>query len=242
VGAAGALEERVVEGIVDELGELLGEGLDVAVFDDCRCVSDIGGQDEGVAGGGVDAVGSPGAADGGVTVGVEGGVVGDGEDEFAILLGELLEEGALDELEVRDGEGGVGLLRGEDVAEAYGDGEGDRLDLGLGELGVPVGGAREGGAEEGVGVLGFACGGEGDGGEDGGVKDAGDVLLRVHDEGGAFDFLRLEDEVHGDEDGGDGGDGVLRGGLADEGVRALGEGGDGALRVGCELEGERDEG
>ena len=55
---------------------------------------------------------------GGVAFGVIGGVMGHGDDQLAVLFGKLLEEFLLQKLEVDDGEGGAGLLRGEDVAVA----------------------------------------------------------------------------------------------------------------------------
>ena len=65
---AAAMEQRIVQGIVDELGELLGERLHVAVFDDRGRGMEIRAEHEGVSGGGVDAVRSPGAAHRGVAV------------------------------------------------------------------------------------------------------------------------------------------------------------------------------
>ena len=109
--------------------ELLSERLHVSVFHDGGRGVEIGAEDERVSGGGVDAVRSPGAADGGVAEGVVGGVVRHGDDELAVLLGDLLEELLLQELEVDDGEGAAGLLRGEDVAVAHRDGDLDGLHL-----------------------------------------------------------------------------------------------------------------
>ena len=57
-----AVDQRIVQGILDELRELLGERLHVAVFDDGGRGVQIRAEHEGVSGGGIDAVRSPGAA------------------------------------------------------------------------------------------------------------------------------------------------------------------------------------
>ena len=100
-----AVEQRIVQGIVDELGELLSERLHVAVFDNGGRGVEIRAEHEGVSGGGIDAVRSPGAAHRGVAIGVVGGVVRHGDDQLAFLFGKLLEEFLLQKLEIDDGEG-----------------------------------------------------------------------------------------------------------------------------------------
>ncbi len=164
-------KQGIVQGIVDELRELLGERLHVAVFDNVRRGMEIRTEHEGVSGGGVDAVRSPGAADRCVAIGVVGGVMRHGDDKLAFLLGKLLEELLLQKLDVDDGEGAAGLLRGEDVAVAGGDGDLDGLHLGLAEQRMPSVGLGEGGAQHGVGILCGAAGGEGELGEDGRAED-----------------------------------------------------------------------
>src|ERR1700751_1645818 len=92
VGSRSAeIGERIVEQVVEEFGELLGEWLDVAVFDDSGSGANIGADDEGVARGSVDPVRPPGAAYGCVGSGVVSGVVSDGDDQCAVLAGNLLE-------------------------------------------------------------------------------------------------------------------------------------------------------
>src|SRR5438874_511576 len=76
-----AVKQRVVERIVDELRELLGERLNVAVFDDCGGAVEIRTEHEGIPSGGVDSVRSPRTAECRITFGVVGGVAGHGDDE-----------------------------------------------------------------------------------------------------------------------------------------------------------------
>lgn len=54
--AVTAVEQRVVEGIIDELRELLCEWLCVAVFDDGRRGAEVRSEYERVSGGGVDSM------------------------------------------------------------------------------------------------------------------------------------------------------------------------------------------
>ena len=60
------MDQRIVQRIVDELRELLGERLHIGVLDHSGRVMEIRAEHEGVSGGGIDAVRSPGAADGSV--------------------------------------------------------------------------------------------------------------------------------------------------------------------------------
>jgi hypothetical protein len=99
-----------VQRIVDELAKLLGERLHVAVLDDGGRGVEIGAEHEGISGGGIDPVRSPGAAQRGVALGVIGGVMRDGDDQLALLFGKLLEEFLLQKLDVEDGEGTAGLF------------------------------------------------------------------------------------------------------------------------------------
>ena len=95
--------QRVVQRIVDKLGELLREGLHVAVFHYRRRVAKIRTEHEGVSGGGIDAMGSPGAAQRGVAFGVVSGVVRDCDHQLAFLTGNQLEKLPLQKLDVGDG-------------------------------------------------------------------------------------------------------------------------------------------
>ena len=106
----------IVQGIVEELRELLRERLDVLILHDGWSVAQKGPEHEGVAGGGVDAVCSPGAAYGCVGVGVVGGVVGDGDDQCAVLTRNLLEELLLEKLRIHNTKRCAGLLRREQIA------------------------------------------------------------------------------------------------------------------------------
>ena len=146
---------RIVQWIVEEFRELLGERLDVAVGDDGGRRAKVGSEYEGVAGRGVDAVRSPGAADGRVSGGVIGGVVRDRDDQFSILMRNLPEEFLLQKLGIDDREGSPALFRGQEIAVADRDGNGDVLDLGLAEQGMALLVCREGGAEQRVSILRF---------------------------------------------------------------------------------------
>ena len=216
-----AVEQGIVQGIVDELPELLSERLHVTVFDNGGCGMEIRAEHEGVSGGGVDAVRSPGAAHRCVAIGVVSGVMRHGDDELAFLFGKLLEEFLLQKLDVDDGEGAAGLLRGEDVAVADGDGDLYRLHLWLAEQRMPPVSLGEGGAQHGVGILCGAAGGEGELGEDGRAEDARYVRGCVHDEGLAGGLLRVKGERDGNEHCGDGGGASLCRIAADESVGAL---------------------
>ena len=200
-----AVEQRVVEGIVDELRELLGEWLHVAVFDHGRGGAEIRTEHEGVSGGGVDSVRSPRAAERCVAFGVVGGVMRHGNDELAVLFGKLLEKLPLQKLDVDDGERAAVTLRGKDVAVADGNSDLDRFHLGLAEQRVPSIGLGEGGAQHGVGILCGVTGCEGEPGEDGGAEDRRYVSGCVHDEGLAGCLFRVEGERDGNEHGRDGG-------------------------------------
>ncbi len=162
-----AVDQRIVQGIVDELTELLGERLYVTVFDNGGCGVEIRAEHERVSSGGIDAVRSPGAAHRCVAVGVVSGVMRHRDDELAFLFGNLLEELFLQKLDIDDSEGAAGFLRGENVAVANGDGDLYGLHLGLAEQCVPSVSFGERGAQHGVGVLCCAAGREGELGEDG---------------------------------------------------------------------------
>src|SRR3984957_6980977 len=102
--------QRIVQGIVDELCELLGERLYIAICDNGRRVMEIGPEDEGVSRSLVDAVPSPGTAFGCVVIRVVGGVARHGDDELAILLRKLLEDLLLQKHNIHDGKGSTALL------------------------------------------------------------------------------------------------------------------------------------
>ena len=91
--------------VLDELRELLRERLHVIVLHHRGRGVEIGAEHEGVSGGGIDAVRSPGAAHRRVAEGVVSGVMRHGDDELAFLFRKLLEELLLQELEIDDGEG-----------------------------------------------------------------------------------------------------------------------------------------
>ena len=82
-----ALEKRIVQGVIDELSELLGDRLYVAIAHHCRRGTQIGAEHERIPSRGVDAVRSPRTAFGRVAVTVVGRVMGDRQDEFALLTG-----------------------------------------------------------------------------------------------------------------------------------------------------------
>src|SRR5450759_2625856 len=94
-----------------------------------------------------------------------------GDDELAFQFGKLLEEFLLQKVDVDDGEGAAGLLRGEDVTVAEGDGDLYRLHLWLAEQRMPPLSLGECGAQHGVGILCRAAGGGGEVGEDGRSED-----------------------------------------------------------------------
>jgi hypothetical protein len=118
-----------MQGVVDELRELLGDRLHVAVLDDRGRVMQVRPEHERVSGGYIDAVRSPGAAFRGITIGVVGGVMRHGKDKLAILLRKLLEDFLLHKFHVDNRKGASGLFRGEDVTVAERDGDLERLDL-----------------------------------------------------------------------------------------------------------------
>ncbi len=212
-----------------------GERLHVTIFDKGRCGMEIRAEHEGVSGGGVNAVRSPRAAQGGVTLGVVSDVMRRGDDQLAFLFGKLLEEFLLQKLDVDDGQGAAGLLRGEDVPVADGDGDLHRLHLWLAEQRVPSLSFGERGAQHGVGILCGAAGGKGELGEDGRAEDARHVCGCVHDEGLTSCLFRVKGERNRNEHCGDGGSASLCRISADDSVRALPDGllecGHGALRV-----------
>ena len=224
-----------MQGIVDELRELLSERLHVTVLDNAGCAVQIGAEDEGISGCGIDAVSSPGTADGGVAFGVVGGVVGHGDNQLAGLFGKLLEELLLQKLDVGDSEGCAGLLRGEDVAVAGGDGDLHGLHFRLSEQCVPSVSLGEGGAQQGVGKLCGAAGGKSELRKDGRPDDAQHVRGRVHEEGLAGGLLRLKGERDRHQNRWDGGDARLSRIAAGKSVGARCNGmlerGNGALRV-----------
>ena len=162
-----AMEKRIVQGIVDELGELLGDRLHVAIVHDCGRGTQIGAKHERIAGGGVDAVRSPGTAFRRVAVTVVGRVMGDGKDEFALLPGQLLEDCLLQKFHIDDGEGGSLLRRGEDIAVAQRHVDLEGLHFRLAQQCMPARFAGECGPQQGVGILGVVARGECEPGEDG---------------------------------------------------------------------------
>ena len=178
-----AVEQRIVQRIVDELRELLCERLHVAVFDDGRRGAEIGAEHERVSGGGVDAVRSPGAAERCIAFGVVGGVVRHGDDELAVLFRKLLEELSLQKFDVDDSEGAAVALRGKDVAVADGNRDLYRFHLRLAEQRVPSVRLGKGGAQHGVRILCGIAGRERELGEDGRAEDTRNVRRRVHHEG-----------------------------------------------------------
>jgi hypothetical protein len=99
-----AVEQRVVEGIVDELRELLCEWLNVAVFDDGRRGTEIRTEYERVSGGGVDSMRPPRAAERCIAFGVVGSVVRNGDHELAVLFRKLFEELTLQKFNVDNSE------------------------------------------------------------------------------------------------------------------------------------------
>jgi hypothetical protein len=98
------VKQRIVERIVHELRELLGEWLHIGLLDHVRRGTEVRAEHEGVSGGGVDSVCSPGAAERCVALGVVGGVMRRSNDELAILPRDLLEKLSLKEFDVDDGE------------------------------------------------------------------------------------------------------------------------------------------
>ena len=96
-----AVDQRIVQRVLDELGELLRERLHVGVRDHSGRVMEVGGEHEGISGGGIDAVRSPGAAHGSVAERVISGVMRHGDDQLALLFGELFEEFLLQKLDDR---------------------------------------------------------------------------------------------------------------------------------------------
>ena len=79
--------------------------------------------------GGVDAVRSPRAADGGVTERIVSGVMRYGDDELAFRFGKSLKDLFLNKLDIDNREGASGLFRGEDITVAYGNSDLDGFDL-----------------------------------------------------------------------------------------------------------------
>ena len=181
-----------MQGILDELRELLSERLHVIVRDHGGRVMKVGAEHERVSGGGIDAVRSPGAAHGCVAKRVVSGVTRHGNDQLALLFGKLLEELLLQELEIDDGERRAGLLRRENVAVPNRDGDLQCLHFRLAEECMPRAGLGECGAQHGVGILCGAAGGKGEPGEDRRAQDTRYVWGRVHHEGLAGDLLRVE--------------------------------------------------
>src|ERR1700744_3689346 len=102
--------QGIVQRIVDELRELLGERLNIAVCNNTGRVMEIGPEHEGVSCSLVDAVRSPGTAFGCIVICVVGGVARHGDDELAILFRKLLEDLLLQKYNIHDGKGSTALL------------------------------------------------------------------------------------------------------------------------------------
>ena len=94
---------------VDELRELLGQGLNVSVLNHVGRVPQEGTEDEGVPRCLIHTVGSPRAAFRCVAAGVGRGVLSKSDDQLPRLPGNLLEDGFLNELNIHHCQGAAAL-------------------------------------------------------------------------------------------------------------------------------------
>ena len=211
------MEQRIVQRIIHKFGKLLGERLDIAIFDNGRRGVQIGTEYERISGGRIHAMRSPGTANGRVPESIERGVMGDSNDQLARQPGKLTEEFFLNEFDIGDGEGSVIFSGLEYVSVAYGNVDLERLDLRLVEQRMPVLRLRKDGAQHGIGVLRRAARFEGEVREDRGPQDMRYIRSGVHDKC----FPGLKRKRYGNEHSGNGGASALCRVVAQQGVGAL---------------------
>ncbi len=176
---------RVVFGVVEKLGQLLGQRLNVLISDDARYPVEVTPEYEGVTGRAIDPVRAGGAADRGVAVHIVSRVMGDGDDQGTVLPGHLTEELFLEIVDVDHGYGSTGSFRSKQIAGAGADVDSNGLHLWPAKQGMPVRCCRRGrcsrerGPQKRIGVLGVFTGSEREGRENRRSQDALYISVRA---------------------------------------------------------------